>query len=237
METAEAFAARAAREITDRLRAALAVRERVALALAGGETPRAAHLCLARLPDGLEAEDWERIEFFWGDERLVEAGDSGSNVEAARRDFLDPLAIPERQIHAPRKGIEPDRTARDYEAVVRSVLSGGIGDVPRFDLVVLGVGADGHTASLFPGAALHSGRLVVPARSSSSPRDRITFSFELIAAAREVLFLVAGEAKAAIVQRLLAEADPTLPATLVRPTSGRLSWLLDEGAARRLSSR
>ncbi len=223
----------AAKEILSRLRGALKLRETAVLALAGGETPRPVYRQLAR-SKGDPAVDWGRVDFYWSDERFVDDGDPDSNVGAARRDLLEPLGISPRRLHPPAFAADPATAAHSYENQIRREVPNGPHGIPRFDLVLLGVGADGHTASLFPGEVVEPERLVVAARSPVPPRSRISFSFDLLAAAGEVFFLVSGSAKAEIVRRALEERDQLLPAARVR--AERVSWVLDRGAASRLAA-
>lgn len=231
------FAEVAAGEIASRLRSALARRERALLALAGGSTPRPVYRELAR-GSGLDAGEWARVDFFWSDERVAAAG-AGSNVTTAVRELLGPLAILERRIHRPVLAGSVDDCARSYECAIRAAVPGAAADRPRFDLVLLGVGEDGHTASLFPGFLPEAERAVVATESPWPPRERISFSYELLAAAREVLFLVSGSEKAAIARRLLEEADSEtdLPAARVARAATSVTWILDRPAAGELTSR
>ncbi|MCP4204661.1 MAG: 6-phosphogluconolactonase [bacterium] len=234
----EGFAVRAAIEITRVLRATLSERDAVSLALAGGATPRPVYRALAAVPAGLRPADWRRVHFFWSDERCVPADDPGSNVNAAHEQLLRDLDIAPERIHAPRLARDPRSTAAAYEGEIRRTLRPEATATPRFDLVLLGVGADGHTASLFPGEPpeAHPGRsgLVVATRSPAAPHERISFSFELLAAARRILILASGEDKAEVVYRVLEERDRSLPVTQVDPRSGVVCWVLDAAAASRL---
>lgn len=249
----EGFAARGAAEIVSRLRAALAERPTAFVALAGGSTPRPVYRALAGPGGGLKPAEWCRVHFFWSDERLVQPGDPCRNVAAATEDLLAGLDLPPGNLHAPRLEVNPAASAAGYEREIRRVVPAGENGIPRLDLVLLGVGTDGHTASLFPdqveavGAtpdAAHDlndlndpsdpGDLVVATRSPVPPHRRISFSFELIAAARMTLILAAGESKADIVHRALTQNDRSLPVTLVEAGSGAVCWVLDPEAAGRL---
>ncbi len=235
----EGFVARAADEVTMRLRFALAERGVVSLALAGGATPRPVYRALADSTAGVRPDEWNRVHFFWSDERLVAAGDPGSNVVAAAEDLLVALDLPAANIHAPSAANDAAESAAAYERELRRALA-VTETPPRIDLVLLGLGSDGHTASLFSDqlkgrSAVSAGAaLIVATRSPMPPHDRISFSFELLEAARHVVFLVSGESKAEVVRRVLEIGDPSLPATRINSRSGPLCWVLDSAAASRL---
>lgn len=232
-----ALARRAADEVVARAAAAGAARGRFSVALAGGHTPQALHALLADPAQPFRARvPWAATEVFFGDERCVPPDHPDSNYRAARESLLAHVPVPERQVHRLR-GEDPDpaAAARAYEAELRAALGTG-GATPRLDLVLLGMGADGHTASLFPGtAALEvQDRLVVANEVPRLGAWRLTFTFPLLAAARAVIFLVAGADKAAAVEAALRPGS-TLPAARVRPADGELLWLLDGAAAAELS--
>ena len=219
-----------AREAAARVRAAmgeaLAARGVASLVLAGGSTPLAAYDELAREPGEL---DWTRVHLFLGDERAVPPDDDASNFGAARARLLEPLGLPQEGVHRMQGELAPERAARDYEAEVRRWLERH----ERFDLVLLGVGADGHTASLFPGGPEldERERLVLATRSPEPPRDRISLTLPAIARSRAVLVLVTGAAKREAVRRSLEEGST--PAARARPEGGRAVWLVDLEAAGR----
>ncbi|GEJ58555.1 6-phosphogluconolactonase [Anaeromyxobacter diazotrophicus] len=225
----------AAQEVVARGQAAAALRGRFALALAGGHTPRALHALLADPAQPFRARiPWARTEIFFGDERCVPPDHPDSNYRAAREALLARVPVPERQVHRLR-GEDPDpaAAARAYEAELRAALGSEEGDgVPRLDLVLLGLGPDGHTASLFPGtAALEaSDRLVAANHVPRLGAWRLTFTLPLLDAARAVIFLVAGAEKAPAVAAVL-EGGADLPAARVRPERGELLWALDAAAA------
>ena len=207
------------------------------VALAGGSTPRAIYTALAA---GANL-NWERWQIFWSDERCVPPTSPDSNYRMAKETLLDPLT---RQGDAPRMVVrlagegEPEAAAAAYERAVRETVpanpDSGAGDVPRFDLILLGMGADGHTASLFPhtAALAETERLVVANAVPKLDTTRLTFTFSLINAARRVLVLVAGADKApALYQVLSGPRDPDLyPSQRLRPVDGTVTWLLDAAA-------
>lgn len=203
------------------------------IALAGGSTPLAAYEHLAVL----EGIPWAQTHIFWGDERCVLPEHPDSNFRAAHTALLARAPIPPENVRRMCGEDEPHAEARRYESLIREVV---VGSPPRFDLILLGLGTDGHTASLFPSsdALEESGRLVV---SVSPPpyaqHTRITFTLPLINAARRVLFLATGGEKAAIVAQIVEGRAAHLPAGRVRLRDGEITWMLDEAAASELSPR
>ncbi|RMG55048.1 MAG: 6-phosphogluconolactonase [Acidobacteria bacterium] len=221
---------RAAEEIAHRMRRAIALKGRCAVALAGGHTPRPVYHRLAeehghRLP-------WDRIHLFWGDERYVPPDDPQSNYGMVRQTLLDRISLPEENVHPmPTHISPPEEAARAYEQTLRSFF----GDAgPTFDLVLLGVGADGHTASLFPGspALRERARWVVVTEAPVEPRRRLSLTLPAINAADQVMFLVSGEEKRPVMRALLDEpqrARTLYPAAMVRPR-GSVAWFVDRAA-------
>jgi 6-phosphogluconolactonase len=207
------------------------------VALAGGTTPRGLY---ARLADGAApyraVVPWERTHFFWGDERAVPPDHRDSNYHLASEALLQYVPAVEEQVHRIR-GENPDavRAAEEYEAILRDAFHLGSAEWPRFDLILLGMGEDGHTASLFPeSAALFANDRLAIATKAPSNGDRITLTLPVLNAAATVIFLVSGEAKAATLKRLMAGED--LPAARVKPFDGDRLWLVDREAARLIAS-
>lgn len=201
----------------------------VSIALAGGATPRATYQHLAgRCPP------WRRIAFFFGDERMVPPDDEGSNYRMANRALLKVTPLEPGQVHRIKGELEPEEAARQAEAELRAAVPGD--PWPVLDLVLLGLGADGHTASLFPGdpALGERERAMVAVHRPDLPQPwRVTMTLPVINAARRVLVVAADGEKAAVVARAVA-GDPAIPAGLVRPASGELVWVLTEDAAAEL---
>jgi 6-phosphogluconolactonase len=228
-DDASALSEGAAEVVADRLRAALAVSERASFVLAGGSTPRALYERLAAAP-WRERVQWPRVEFAWGDERCVPPDSADSNLRMARESLLDPLGVDPARIHAPRTDLSPVQAAEAYEARLRA----SFGDsMPQWDLMLLGMGDDGHTASLFPGGAeldVAADRWVVPSRAPRPPHDRISLSLPALNAARVLVFLVSGATKATTLARVLA-GDSALPAARVGSGHGPVLWLVDRAAA------
>jgi len=213
--------------------AALRERGRCAVALSGGSTPKRVYQVLAGEPFRSRAL-WDQIDFFWGDERHVPVDHPDSNYRMAAETLLSKVPVRPTKIHRIHSEI-PDAAlaAHQYDAEIRTT-SGEPTGTPRFDLVFLGLGTDGHTASLFPGtpAVDERRRLCVENWVVALGAFRITLTLPLINAARVVTFVASGAEKLAIVQRVLRDGDGSpLPAQLVRPSDGELWWMLDRAAA------
>jgi 6-phosphogluconolactonase len=224
---AAALVEKTAAFVVDEARAAIRVRGRFRVALAGGSTPRALYLRLSA-PDHAPYIEWPRVEVFFGDERSVPPEHADSNYRMAKESLLERVPLEPTHVHRMEGELPPEDAAARYEAVV--------GREP-LDLVLLGIGEDGHTASLFPGKPTleERERWVVPVfESPKPPARRVTLTLPAIGAARAVAFLVSGAGKKEAVAkalRQLAGDVPTLPSAMVRPTSGRLYWFVDESAA------
>ena len=218
--------------VAESAHSAIAQRGRFAISLAGGTTPRAAYERLAAEPYR-SALPWEDVLVFFGDERCVPPEDAQSNYRMAREAFLNAVNIPERNVYRIRGEDPPEQAAASYAADLKRVL----GDRPRFDLVLLGMGADGHTASLFPGTdpMTDSDRLVRAVYSASVQMWRITLTPNVLNAARCVTFAVEGSAKSAALAAVRNGADDpsTYPAQIIAPADGRLIWLADAAAAQK----
>jgi 6-phosphogluconolactonase len=238
VDDATALADAAARTIVEIAQAAVTARRRFTVALAGGNTPRTTYERLAA-PPLRELMPWDRTWIFFGDERAVPPDHPDSNYRMANAALLSKVPIPAAQVARIRGEAEDaDAAAAEYGRVMTEVFGSRRGERPSFDLILLGMGIDGHTASLFPGspvlkevfrpvAAVHAAAASIP--------QRLTFSLPLINAAARVMFLVAGSEKAKVVKAVLTETGSGLPASMVRPTNGRLTWLLDRPAAALLS--
>jgi 6-phosphogluconolactonase len=192
------------------------------LLLAGGTTPVRTYELIARMA---EPADYKGVHIFFGDERAVPPDHIESNYGMVKRAWLDPARFPTERVHRIRGEIDPERAARLAEEDLRSVA----GEPPALDLALLGLGTDGHTASLFPGshALGETLRLFVPARSGR----RITATFPLLNATQQVIFLVSGRGKAEAVRAALNDPPGAVPASLVQPRGGSATWMLDVEAA------
>ncbi len=222
MEAMSRFAAGLA---ADAARRAVAARGGCALVLAGGSTPRRTHELLAGAPD----VPWPNVHLFLGDERCVPAGHPGSNLAMARETLIDRVPLPAANVHPIHCQADAKAAAGRYAADLEAFFQGP----PAFDLVMLGMGADGHTASLFPGhASADAGGWVtaVDGRDGDPPVDRVSLTLAAVNAARMVVFLVAGQAKLELLERMAADpgaAAARWPAARVRPDvhgSGLLVW-------------
>lgn len=217
-----------AAERMERVALGAAPGSRAAVALAGGSTPRAAYMRVAS-----RCVPWRRLELFFGDERCVPPDDSASNYRMVREALLDRVPIDPEAVHRIKGELSPAAAADEAEAELRA---GRAGSWPVLDQVVLGMGPDGHTASLFPGSPglRESRRAMMAVHAPHLPQPwRVTMTLPVLNAARDVLILVADVAKAPMVARAVT-GDPAVPAGLVRPTDGRLTWILTEAAASEL---
>jgi 6-phosphogluconolactonase len=233
---AEEVARRASASTAEIAREAVAQRGQFAIALAGGDTPRRMYQRLSTD----SSVDWSKVEFFWGDERAVPPDHPDSNYGMARAALLGPLGIDARRIHriAAERG-DPAAAALDSENEVALIVGGTPGGPPpQLDLVLLGMGADGHTASLFPytRALWETRRWYVANDAPGLRARRVTATFALLERARAVLFLVTGESKAAALAEVLEGPwDPErLPSQRLRARAGRVDWFVDAAAASRL---
>src|SRR5213594_4596109 len=234
----DALAATAARLIADTAADAIDARGRFMWALAGGETPRSTYAKLA-LPPFRERVDWHRTWVFFGDERAVPPDHPDSNYQMAHETLLSKVPIPAAQVLRIRgEAGDLEVGVAEYARALTDLFGTRRGELPRVDLVLLGMGVDGHTASLFPGspvvrevfravAAVHVAAASIP--------QRLTLTLPVLNAAARVVFLVAGAEKAKAVKAVLGE-HTTLPAAMVRPDNGELVWLLDRAAAAQLAA-
>lgn len=220
----------AAEEVVDAAGDAVSNRGVFRIALSGGRTPRALFQAMAsRRFRG--RVDWGRARVFFVDERCVPPTDERSNYRMAKEHLLGPLRVPPENVFRIRGEDEPRRAAREYERVLAGEFPAR---APRFDFVLLGVGADGHTASLFPGsgAVAERTRAVVAVSVATLSERRITLTLPVLNAARRVVFFAVGKEKRSAVSAVLQRkrGSPTLPASLVKPRRGSLIWILDEAA-------
>ena len=235
----ELFAA-AAEEVVRAANEAVAQRGRFTIALAGGSTPKSLYNLLAT--NARTALPWDRMFFFWGDERHVPPTDPDSNYRMADETMLSKIPVAAANVFR-MKTENPDAAAvaEDYEQTLRKFFQVEPGQVPTFDLILLGMGPDGHTASLFPGTAAlqEKSRLVLANWVEKMKTYRITLTLPVLNAARCAIFLVSGTDKAAALHAVLEEDAPgeQYPAKLVRPRQGKLIWLVDRAAASTLSSK
>jgi len=226
----EELSAAAAGAFADSARRAFRERGRFSVALAGGGTPRTLYRSLAA--GFRDSIPWGGVHLFWSDERFVPPEDPDSNYRMVRDSLLELVPAPEENVHRPETALgDPEESALRYESALRSFFDP---EPPRFDWMLLGLGEDGHVASLFPGAeALEEReRLVVAVRDSPKPpRVRLTMTLPLINQSREIHFLVSGPEKHRVLFDVLRGSENGLPARRVRPAEGSLHWWLDRAAA------
>jgi 6-phosphogluconolactonase len=227
----------AAQEFVAQANQVIAARGKFTVALSGGSTPKGLFTLLAS--GSIPSVPWDKILFFWSDERHVPPDNPESNYRMANEAMLSKLPVPAGnvfRIHAEEK--DAGVAASDYEQTISELFALKPGEFPRFDLIYLGIGTDGHTASLFPGSAglEEHVRLVIANWVEKFKTDRITFTYPVLNGAACVTFLVSGPDKASVLHEVLENPQSGLPCQRVRPTNGRLVWLLDQAAANALSS-
>ncbi len=222
----------AAAVFAESARQAIAQRGRFLVALSGGNTPMETFRQLIDPP-----VDWEPVHVFWGDERCVPVDDPGSSYGQARDALLSHVQIPEQNIHRIQADLGPAAAAIDYTILLKRFAETPL-DWPRFDLVLLGMGDDGHTASLFPGSPtdITDPVIAVTAQYQDRPANRVTLTPVVFNAARQIVFLVSGQSKSETLVNVLKGGyhPEQLPAQRIQPTDGELTWFVDAAAASRL---
>lgn len=227
---APALAHAAAERFVNLANAAITMRGRFTVALSGGSTPQAMHTVIAQR--FAQSVDWSRVHVFWGDERCVPPDHPDSNYGMARDTLLKFISIPEANIHRMHGEYDPSRAAEEYNEMLIAFFGGA----PHLDLVFLGMGDDGHTASLFPHTtALYepADRYCVANQVAKLNAWRVTLTASAINAANNVIFLVAGANKATRLKEVMyGDRHPDdLPSQMIQPTSGNLLWLIDRAAS------
>jgi 6-phosphogluconolactonase len=219
-----------AKWIADTIENTLKEKDRFTIALSGGSTPERLHRLLAASPYK-EQIDWSRMHIFWGDERAVPFEDSRNNAKMAYDTLLNFVPVPAKQIHVMRTDIEPEQSAVEYEKILHEYFDGPM----SFDLVLLGMGDDGHTLSLFPGTAVVHEEKAWATAFFLKAQDmyRITLTKTIVNLAARVAFLTTGPKKAhALKEVLKGDYNPDLyPSQEIRPVNGELHWFVDEAAA------
>lgn len=221
----------AAQEFARRAAEAVAKHGRFSVALSGGSTPKNLFPLLA---DGSRFKiPWQQVFIFWGDERHVSPDNPQSNFRLANETLLSKVPIPAENIFRIHAEEDAEQAAREYEAQIQKSFGLSAGQFPRFDLIFLGMGPDGHTASLFPGSTgmAENQQIVIANWVEKFRTDRITLTFPVLNNAACVMFIVTGAEKAPAVKQSLGGKSNALPAGLVQPTNGDLVWLLDRSAA------
>jgi 6-phosphogluconolactonase len=231
-DTPEQVAQAAAERFVDYANASIRDHGSFAVALAGGSTPRRTYELLSG-DEFKSGVDWLRVHLFFGDERMVPQDSLESNYRMVNDALISRVAIPPQNVHRIRGEITPAESADSYEAELKSFFA--TVDWPGFDLVLLGMGDDGHTASLFPGsdALKEEKRWVVETRQPQTGQNRITITLPVINHAARVTFMITGKEKAATLARVLRNdsAAEQLPAQKIKPVNGILEWLVDRAAA------
>lgn len=214
----------------------IASRPSVHIALSGGSTPKIVFDELAK--NYATAVDWKKVHLYWGDERCVPPTDQESNYKMTVDHLLSKIDIPESNVHRIKGEREPQAEAERYGKVLQDELPKSVEGVPQFDLVILGMGDDGHTASIFPHEIdlWHSEANCVVAVHPDSGQKRVSITGKIINSAEAVVFLVTGQNKAEKVKEIITQSGDfeTYPASLVAPSSDNLHWFLDAGAAKDL---
>jgi 6-phosphogluconolactonase len=230
------LAQRAAQHFVEMAEDAVASRGRAGIAVSGGTTPKAAFKLLADPGQPwLARMPWDKLELFWVDERTVPPTDADSNYRMTREAMLDHVPLKPEQVHRMEGEMKPEIAASRYESLLRNTFRLEGAESPRFDLVELGMGDDGHTASIFPHTdAIHTlGRIVTANKVPQKDTWRITLTWPVINQASSVFFLIEGKGKAEILKEvLMGPRDPErLPSQLIWPSSGILTLFLDKDAA------
>ncbi len=230
----------AAEEVVHAATEAVAQRGRFTIALPGGSTPKNLFNLLAT--NARTVLPWDRTFFFWGDERHVPPTDPDSNYRMAEETMLSKIPVAAGNVfRIPAENPDAAAAAEAYEQSLRKFFQLGPGEVPIFDLILLGMGPDGHTASLFPGSAglQEKSRLVIANWVDKLKTSRLTLTLPVLNAARCVTFLVSGTDKAAMLKTVLEEDAPAeqYPSKLIRPNNGKLIWLVDRAAASALTTK
>jgi 6-phosphogluconolactonase len=225
----------AGRTVADSSLEAIAQQGKFLIALNGGGTPKRLFELLGT--DYRDKIDWSKTHVFWGDERCVAPNDEGSNYGQAQEIFLRNIDIPDTNIHRIKGELMAEEASKDYALVLKHFATPPL-DWPRFDLVLLGMGEDGHTASLFPGSEVNisSPTLAVTAHYQGRPANRVTLTPLVFNTARRVLFLVSGEGKSQTLAHVLYDdyQPQQFPAQRIRPTDGELIWMVDKLAAKKI---
>ncbi len=237
---ADTLAQEAAAELLRLAQRSIVERGLFTLSLAGGSTPKKLYSFLANDP-AYRDFPWDQTHLFFGDERHVPPHDIESNYLMVKSTLLATGLVPEKNVHRIRAEMpDANHAAADYEVELHSFFHAGLrlGDAPQFDVILLGMGPDGHTASLFPGSGglKETKRWVIANPVEKFKTDRITFTYPVLNAARSVYLLVAGADKADMIYEVLVQhrLDPVYPVQFVLPTNGTKVWMLDKAAAARL---
>jgi 6-phosphogluconolactonase len=229
---------KAAEQFASVAKATVSVRGRFSVALSGGSTPKALYALLAT--DEFRSQlPWQQLHLFWGDERCVPPDHAESNFRMVEEALLSKITMPSENIHRMAGEKAPAEGAADYQVQLQKFFHLADGAWPRFDLVLLGLGEDGHTASLFPGSAAlnEQQRWVATSYVEKLHAHRLTLTFPLINQAAQISFLVSGASKAPIVEAIICHSNDSLPAARIQPVDGQLTWFVTQDAAGALAKR
>ena len=206
------------------------------VAISGGSTPRSMHRMLGEEPFYSDIP-WDKADIFWADERCVPNNHPDSNFGAAKKDFLDCVPILKGHIHPLQEGLSPEKGALWYQQKLIKFFQQKEHEFPLFDLIFLGIGTDGHTASLFPGqkALDEMERLVISVKGGDPYVSRITMTFPVLNHAKRIIFMVSGKNKSDIVKTIFDFPKARLPAQRIQSLNGTITWLLDSESASMLS--
>ncbi|HHT9111467.1 MAG TPA: 6-phosphogluconolactonase [Candidatus Brocadiaceae bacterium] len=231
---------RAAKEFVRIAVDSIQIKKNFTVVLSGGSTPAGLYKLLAS-DDYREQVPWPNVYFFWGDERCVPPDDKESNYNMARQILLDKVPIPkENNFRMPADQADHAQASAEYEQMIRTFFHTKTEEIPRFDLILLGMGDDGHTASLFPGtpALFEKKRCVTENYIEKLGLYRLTLTVPLINQAKNIIFLISGESKAPVLKEVLeGEYQPQkLPSQFIKPVDGRLLFIVDRAAASKLTN-
>jgi 6-phosphogluconolactonase len=226
-----------AKWITNHISQTLKKQDRFSIALSGGETPKILYKMLAAAPYH-DLIEWKKIHFFWGDERVVPFTDDSNNAKMAFDNLLNKINVPEENIHIMRTDISPDLAADEYEKLLHQYFDN---DVTSFDLVLLGMGKDGHTLSLFPASTIlqEEKHWVNAVYVEDQKMYRITLMPSIVNRASAIIFLITGIEKSTTLRSVLEDTfqPEHFPSQLIKPLSGELHWFLDDSAASKLKQK
>lgn len=227
-------------EVIASIEESISERGTCSVVLCGGKTPGAIYRVLSK-PPRVQEVDWANVKIFWGDERFVPHEDTQSNFHLAQETLLDDIGTPGPKVFPIDTSLKSAKDgAKKYSELIRKEFSIDEGEMPKFDIVLLGVGEDGHTASIFPGSEFKrgEGEICYSVKRSEDQFDRITLSADALFGARKVIFIARGENKANIVQRTIEGSDPVeiVPARLYAEVSEVVTWFVDSEAALSLSA-
>ncbi|MCF0054727.1 6-phosphogluconolactonase [Dyadobacter sp. CY356] len=222
--------------IANYIKEVLTKKDRFTFVLSGGSTPKLLYTLLAAKPYN-ESIPWEKIHFFWGDERAVPFEDSRNNAKMAYDELLDKVGVKAENIHVMRTDIGPEESAAEYEKTLKQYFEG---EENTFDFVLLGMGDDGHTLSLFPGTSVihEHDKWVTSFFLPAQDMYRITLTAPVVNHSAAIVFLAVGTGKAETLKHVLeGEFEPdTYPSQVIKPTTGELHWFIDEAAAANLKA-